>query len=97
MEHTTTSHTLLIDKNTGEEIKPIPVAEVINRKQGIRRNDICDCGSGKKYKKCCYVRVRQSRIDLAEQQRQDTQAALEQFEVNQQLNPIMPTLLGILG
>ena len=31
-----------------------PEARFFAREQGIRRNDPCPCGSGLKYKKCCY-------------------------------------------
>ena len=34
--------------------KNIPKAQpVIKRDKKIRRNDLCGCGSGKKYKRCC--------------------------------------------
>ncbi|MEZ4236525.1 MAG: SEC-C metal-binding domain-containing protein [Myxococcota bacterium] len=29
-------------------------ARLFAHRFGIRRNDPCPCGSGKKYKKCCY-------------------------------------------
>ena len=29
-------------------------ARAVARAMGIRRNDPCPCGSGKKFKKCCY-------------------------------------------
>jgi len=31
-----------------------PEWEVVDNKKTIGRNDPCPCGSGKKYKKCCY-------------------------------------------
>ena len=32
----------------------------VKRENSIRRNDLCSCGSGKKYKKCCLLRERES-------------------------------------
>lgn len=32
--------------------EPVP-APVVNPLRGVGRNDLCPCGSGKKYKKCC--------------------------------------------
>jgi len=34
----------------GSEAKPKPV---VNKEKKVGRNDLCPCGSGKKYKKCC--------------------------------------------
>ena len=36
-----------------EEPEPPPVT-IVRRKERIGRNDPCPCGSGKKFKKCCY-------------------------------------------
>lgn len=33
---------------------PSPLQQTIKKEQNIGRNDPCPCGSGKKYKKCCY-------------------------------------------
>jgi len=41
----------------GKRIKPLflDVTEpIVNEKAKIGRNDPCPCGSGKKYKKCCF-------------------------------------------
>lgn len=37
-----------------------------------QRNSLCNCGSGKKYKKCCMLKDEQSQISLMQQQVQDT-------------------------
>lgn len=34
-----------------------PVAKTITRKSFIGRNDLCPCGSGKKYKVCCLLKI----------------------------------------
>ncbi len=39
-----------IDKNKKQEV----VGKVEGNKKDVGRNDPCPCGSGKKYKKCCY-------------------------------------------
>ena len=31
----------------------IPKAQPVTKRNKIGRNDLCGCGSGKKYKKCC--------------------------------------------
>ena len=36
--------------NDGKKIKKVTVAK---RSESVGRNDLCPCGSGKKYKKCC--------------------------------------------
>ena len=39
----------------GEDDEPLPPpVEPITADQKPERNDPCTCGSGKKYKKCCY-------------------------------------------
>ena len=30
-----------------------PASKTVKNKEKIGRNDLCPCGSGKKYKKCC--------------------------------------------
>jgi hypothetical protein len=42
----------------GNDGTPHGVCEPVISQNGIRRNDKCTCGSGKKYKKCCMPRVR---------------------------------------
>ena len=37
-------------------IPPDKIASVLNDKRTIGRNDPCPCGSGRKYKKCCFPR-----------------------------------------
>lgn len=34
-------------------LKPLPDKPFIIKKEKVGRNDLCPCGSGKKYKKCC--------------------------------------------
>ena len=34
-------------------MKPIRNTTIINTEPVIGRNDLCPCGSGKKYKRCC--------------------------------------------
>ena len=36
-----------------DTMKETRVEQVIRKGQKIHRNDLCPCGSGKKYKKCC--------------------------------------------
>lgn len=38
-----------------EKVEPLPAAEatVHRTEPKVGRNDLCPCGSGKKYKKCC--------------------------------------------
>jgi hypothetical protein len=36
------------------------------KKEKIGRNDICKCGSGKKYKKCCEVLMRETKYTLGQ-------------------------------
>ena len=47
------------DEPMGTDDNPVPVVEFITsdtvrRSEKTGRNDPCPCGSGKKYKKCCY-------------------------------------------
>ena len=46
-----------IDQQDGIGLTPRPpqIKPVISGKKKIGRNDPCPCGSGKKYKKCCYL------------------------------------------
>ena len=42
------------DDDDGEwEAEEPAIAQVIRTEPKIGRNDVCPCGSGKKYKKCC--------------------------------------------
>ena len=44
-----------MSENTNDESVELPPKQVtIHKDQVIGRNDPCPCGSGKKYKKCCY-------------------------------------------
>ncbi len=36
------------------------------KKEKIGRNDICKCGSGKKYKKCCEVLIKETKYTLGQ-------------------------------
>ena len=40
----------LIDDGNGGKVKRVTVAR---KSSDVGRNDLCPCGSGKKYKKCC--------------------------------------------
>ena len=42
---------------TPDQLTPGKVKEIIcgNRKHKIQPNEKCPCGSGKKYKKCCFL------------------------------------------
>ncbi len=48
-----------------------PTPNVVIRNKRIGRNDPCPCGSGKKYKKCCY-----GKVDVGEETDSDHAAAL---------------------
>jgi uncharacterized protein YecA (UPF0149 family) len=41
--------------NIPEEAPPMPEVQIPYRRESekVGRNDLCPCGSGKKYKKCC--------------------------------------------
>ncbi len=43
----------IFEKIEKPNLKPLPSKPFIINKDKIGRNDICPCGSGKKYKKCC--------------------------------------------
>jgi SEC-C motif len=32
---------------------PVPISQLVSQPKKVRRNDLCPCGSGRKYKKCC--------------------------------------------
>jgi len=42
-----------IDHLFGVLLPDVEIKEKINKKRKLRPNDLCFCGSGKKYKKCC--------------------------------------------
>lgn len=42
----------LFDQHEKKHLRPLPKA-TYNKERNIGRNDLCFCGSGKKYKKCC--------------------------------------------
>lgn len=42
-----------LPKNITERIELQEIHEFSDRKAKTERNDLCPCGSGKKYKKCC--------------------------------------------
>ena len=41
-------------KKEAEKKKPFVQKTVVNDKPKLSRNDLCYCGSGKKYKNCCW-------------------------------------------
>ncbi len=44
-----------VENNNSESISPVlPSSESVKKESTVGRNDPCPCGSGKKYKKCCY-------------------------------------------
>ena len=44
----------MTDNQNGEPAEPPPKQVTVQNSQVIGRNNPCPCGSGKKYKKCCY-------------------------------------------
>ena len=42
------------ESDNSEHVELPPLPQPIKKDQIIGRNDLCPCGSGKKYKKCCY-------------------------------------------
>ena len=54
-----------------------PTPTVVSRKKRIGRNDPCPCGSGKKFKKCCY-----GKMDSGEETDSDHAVALSGFHSN---------------
>jgi preprotein translocase subunit SecA len=42
------------DQASSEDVVLPPLPQPIKKSQTVGRNDPCPCGSGKKYKKCCY-------------------------------------------
>jgi hypothetical protein len=60
--------------------QPGPEARAIARAHGLRRNDPCPCGSGKKYKKCCYDEEADAIEAAAEAELEALARAAEQSE-----------------
>ncbi len=54
-----------------------PPPTVVSRNKRIGRNDPCPCGSGKKFKKCCY-----GKVEVVEETDLDHAAALSGFHSN---------------
>jgi hypothetical protein len=52
------------DIEEDEYEKPVPAPLTIVRRDRIGRNDPCPCGSGKKFKKCCYGKNPSEETDL---------------------------------
>ena len=49
------NQSLAVYNQSLQESKPVPApVKTITRDQRVGRNDLCPCGSGKKYKKCCH-------------------------------------------
>ena len=46
-------HTHVHDENCDHDHDPTPVVTYTRGAPKVGRNDVCPCGSGKKYKKCC--------------------------------------------
>jgi len=44
-----------------------------------KRNEICSCGSGKKFKKCCLPRIKDAERQDFEERNKDGQEALRQW------------------
>ena len=55
------------------------------KRVGVGRNDLCPCGSGKKYKKCCKPIPRmmtdEERQDFNEKRRKHTNINIDEFSV----------------
>ena len=49
-------------ENEYEEPAPAPLT-IVRRNERIGRNDPCPCGSGKKFKKCCYAKSEAEETD----------------------------------
>jgi preprotein translocase subunit SecA len=45
------------EESEGEGETAVKVRQIVNAAPKVGRNDLCPCGSGKKYKKCCGVGV----------------------------------------
>jgi preprotein translocase subunit SecA len=43
-------------RNKNINLDSIPINVPIIKEKEIGRNDLCVCGSGKKYKKCCLIK-----------------------------------------
>jgi hypothetical protein len=50
-----------------------------NRLQNIGRNDVCPCGSGQKYKKCCLPEDEKAAPELLTQNQLETRTMLDEY------------------
>lgn len=46
-------YSLFYGKPTKSQLRDVERTKPVQPKQDIGRNDLCPCGSGKKFKKCC--------------------------------------------
>ena len=49
--------TKLLDKKMDDRLEQLPDERLVRRVK-IGRNDLCPCGSGRKFKKCCITGLR---------------------------------------
>ena len=61
----------------------------------IGRNDLCPCGSSKKYKKCCYSKDRQDLVERLNAKAQVSKKEQERLEIT--ISPDNGDLQGVLG
>lgn len=52
------------EKRIKKEERRKTLEEKVDMYKGLTRNDICNCGSGKKYKKCCLQSIREYKLEL---------------------------------
>lgn len=58
-----------------------PPTRTIHRNINIGRNDPCYCGSGKKFKKCCFLKIKPSVTQLAKrEQAKEDRYYLKKYE-----------------
>ena len=60
--HEALNHFPEISEGSAKEVAPSTEeapTPFVRREQKVKRNDPCVCGSGKKYKKCCYVQTKE--------------------------------------
>jgi len=62
----------------------------------IGRNDLCPCGSGKKYKKCCLDKNEKVRAVLVSERRKLTKENLQQYMRDLGACPEIESLFGII-
>lgn len=48
-----TQQATYVDNETNEKIRDMKIDFFRTHKRKLGRNDLCPCGSGKKFKKCC--------------------------------------------